>query len=52
MPRELVIPISARTLAGAERLLRRIEAYSNDAEALSVPLKRCADTLAEVTVGR
>ena len=40
MPKELVIPVSARTLEGAEALLKRIAARSKEAETLSTPLKR------------
>ena len=42
MPRELIIPVCARTLEGAEHLLNRIKAYAQAAKELSVPLKRCA----------
>ena len=40
MPKELVVPVSARTLEGAEALLKRIAAHSKEAETLSIPLKR------------
>ena len=40
IPKELVIPVSARTLEGAEALLKRIAAHVRDAETLSIPLKR------------
>ncbi len=40
MPKELIIPVSARTLEGAEVLLKRIAAHSKEAEMLSIPLKR------------
>ncbi|CAK0731645.1 hypothetical protein CVIRNUC_000023 [Coccomyxa viridis] len=40
---ELIIPVSARTLEGAEALLRCIRNHSEHAEALSVPLRRLAN---------
>ena len=43
---QLIIPVTARTLVGAEKLLRLIEARSTDAEALSIPLKMWVATAA------
>ena len=49
IPSELIIPVSARTLEGAEALLRCIRDHSEHAEALSVPLRRYLAYLPSVT---